>query len=390
MTPGSPFRASPFRARVKALKAVPLVWAAATPEQSALNLGDALSPVMVALLSSLPVVHTSHDAKGPRMAAVGTIGHMLHKGDVTIWGTGASRYANPHAAPGEPRLPFQPDPGTRYRVAATRGPVSRALFGEENAIGPAVFGDPVWLLPQFYRPEIPKRWDLGVIVHLSELNDKSLGATVRREFGRYHIPDEYADRVHIIRTRTPIGAVHLKERLDEILACRRIVSTSLHGMVFAESYGIPCLYFAPRGRVRGLVERPLDPADGNDQRITDLYQGIGLNRLAVYVQPRRAATDWAGLMDAIDRAYEPKPFDYEPLLDAFPLDVAPLSPRAGESIFEHPLIRDLPFQPVGPAASARFGKPGLRRLADLLLKPGRARSQPAPDSHSDPTKTGDA
>ncbi|MDQ0504873.1 polysaccharide pyruvyl transferase family protein [Xanthobacter agilis] len=374
---------SPLRARTAALGAVPLVWAAATADQSHVNLGDALSPVMVALLSSLPVVHTSHSAKSSRMAAVGTIGHMLRNGEVTLWGTGSSRYCNPHVAPGEERITFAPYPGTRYRVAATRGPVSRALFGAENTLGPAVFGDPVWLLPQFYRPPIAKKWDLGVIVHLSELNGDGLDTEVRPELLRYHIPEDFRGSIHIIQTRTAISADAMRERLDEILACRRLVSTSLHGMVFAESYGIPCLYFAPKGRRRGLVPRPLDPDDGNDLRITDLYQGLGLKQLHVYVQPRLLPTNWAHLMRSIDRVWEPKPFDYEPLLDAFPLAVAPLHPQPGESVFDHPLIRAIPFQQPGRGQGEEDAAgPGLKRLARRLMKPMADRRPAQPHTRS--------
>lgn len=372
---------SPLRARTAALDAVPLVWAAATADQAHINLGDALSPVMVALLSSMPIVHASHSARGARMAAVGTIGHMLQNGDVTVWGTGVSRYCNPHAESRETRVPFSPYPETRYRVTATRGPISRALLNEENAVGPAVFGDPVWLLPQFYRPPVEKKWELGVIVHLSELSDKDLGAEVRRDFLRYHVPDELKDSVHIIQTRTAISADAMRERLDEILACRRLVSTSLHGMVFAESYGIPCLYFAPRGRRRGLSRRKLDPNDGYDLRITDLYQGLGLEAIHVYAQPRRAPTNWEHVIRAIDLVWEPKPFDYEPLLAAFPLDVRPLHPLPGQTVFDHPLIQSLPLQPVAPARSLALpgaGGPALRRLAGLLRRqPARRNEEPA-------------
>jgi len=360
---------TPLRARTAALDAVPLVWAAATPDQSHVNIGDALSPVMVALLSSLPIVHASHNARGARMAAVGTIGQMLQHGDVTFWGTGVSRYRNPHAESRETREPFAPFPETRYRIAATRGPISRALLNEENAIGPPAFGDPVWLLPQFYRPPIEKKWDLGVIVHLSELSETVLNTKVRPEFVRYEIPEEMRGSIHIIQTRTAISAEAMRERLDEILACRRIVSTSLHGMVFAESYGIPCLHFAPRGRKRGVNRRRLDPNDGHDLRITDLYLGLGRREIPVYAQPRRSHTNWDHVMRAIDLVWEPTPFDYEPLLAAFPLDFAPLHPRPGETVFDHPLIRTLPLQPAPATRPPGANAARLRRLTRLLRGP---------------------
>ncbi|WGD30513.1 polysaccharide pyruvyl transferase family protein [Ancylobacter sp. WKF20] len=330
-----------LRELVRDTGTVPLTWAAATRQQNYLNLGDALSPVMVALLSGRPIAHQAHDALSTRMAAVGTIAQNLKGGDVSVWGTGSSRYLNP-TQDGERQL-FRPDPSSIYRVHATRGPVSRAILGEENAVGPAVFGDPVWALPRFYNPKLEKKWELGVIVHLSDLTDRALDTLPREAYERYHIPAEFEGSVHIINTLTPISAQGLRDKLDEILSCKRLVSTSLHGMVFAESYGIPCLYFSPRGQPEGLIERKLDPDDGYDLRITDLYQGVGRSAIPVYVQRRNKRTDWAHLIWAIDLAWRPVEFDVDPLIDALPIDVAPVAvPREG-TVFDLPLIRDIPY-----------------------------------------------
>ena len=49
--------------------AIALSWAAATPSRDHLNLGDALSPVMVALVAGRPVRHSPFRAATPRLAA---------------------------------------------------------------------------------------------------------------------------------------------------------------------------------------------------------------------------------------------------------------------------------------------------------------------------------
>lgn len=340
---------------------VPLTWAAATRQQDYLNLGDALSPVMVSLLSGQPCIHQAHDSNGVRMAAVGTIAQNLKHGDVSVWGTGSSRYLNPTSA-GEREL-FIPDSSTRYRVYATRGPVGRAILGEENAVGAPVYGDPVWMLPRFYTPKIEKKWEIGVIVHLSDLTDRALDTLPREAYARYHIPADLQGSVKMINTLTAVSAASMREKLDEILSCKRLVSTSLHGMVFAESYGIPCLYFSPRGAPEGLINRPLDPDDGYDLRITDLYQGLGRNTLPVYVQRRNKPTDWEHLMWCIDLAWRPVDFDTDPLVEAFPVDVNPLSAPIGATVFEHPIIRDLPYSHAA----------GLKR-GELKNKPMEAHS----------------
>jgi hypothetical protein len=331
-----------FRASVQQTGAVPLTWVAATREQAYVNVGDALSAVMVSLLSGLPVRHTSHNSRITRMAAVGTIGHSLVNGDIVIWGTGSSRYRNPFA-PLEQRIPVGPMPGTRLSITATRGPISRQLLGEDNAATPPAYGDPVWLLPQFYPAPRRKKWKLGVIIHLADLQDRGFEPNHKADHKRYVVPDEFRSDIRLINTIAPIGIDGLRAKLDEILSCERLVSTSLHGMVFAESYGIPCLYFSPR-TPRGLHAMELDPDGTLDLRIVDLYRGLGLARLPVYGQPRREPTDWRALMDTIDRAWKPLDFDPAPLLDAFPLELNPIRPHLGETVFDHPLLGEIPFQ----------------------------------------------
>ncbi|MBW8725299.1 MAG: polysaccharide pyruvyl transferase family protein [Inquilinus limosus] len=365
---------------VRERQIVPLTWVAATREQDYVNLGDALSSVMVALLAGLPVEHVAHESRRLRMAAVGTIGHSLKQGEVVVWGTGSSRWRNP-SAPAEERVAVAPLPGTRLHIAATRGPVSRRILGEENAVGPAVYGDPVWLLPKFHPAPQRKKWKLGVIIHLADLQDRSFEVRPKAEHVRYQVPAELAGDVRLIHTVTPIGLDGMRARLDEILECERIVSTSLHGMVFAESYGIPCLYFSPRAP-RGLHTAELDPDGTLDLRIVDLYRGLGLSHIPVYGQPRRERTDWATLMAAIDKAWAPPEFDTNPLLEAFPLDLNPLQPRRGQSVFEHPVLRQIPLQhrpqtvirPTAaavarPTAVARPATGPLRRMAALLRRP---------------------
>ncbi len=311
------------------------------------NLGDALSPVMVTLLSGLPCTHKDLGSTQIRMGAVGTIAQGFSGGEVWIWGTGTSKYRNPlHKGPGKER--FIPNSVTTFHVTATRGPITRRILGEENATGAPAFGDPVWLLPQFYRPNLKKRWKLGVIVHLADLKDRSLDAAVKDAFVRYQIPESERTSVRLINTVTDVTVDALRARLDDILECERLVSTSLHGMVFAESYGIPCLYFSPRGKISGVVELDLLDEDCVDLRIIDLYRGMGRNKLRVYVQDRKTPTDWAHLMRMIDDMWEPVNFDATPLINAFPLPVAPLQATPGKTVFDHPLIRETPIRRSKP------------------------------------------
>lgn len=315
--------------------AVPLSWAGGTSAQDYLNLGDALSPVMTALLSGQPARRAPFRSQAPRLAAVGTIGQNLSGGEVWFWGTGCSPRAGARGGR------FSPDPGTRIHVTATRGPLSAALLGG-GRLATRIYGDPVWLLPRFYRPQVEKRWDLGVILHLSELADRGFECRPRPELTRFRIEGADADRVRLISTVTPISTAGLRDRIDDILACRRIVSTSLHGLVIAESYGLPCLYFPP-GVSEGLATAPLRADAGLDARMIDLYAGVGRRDISLYEQAVDRASDWSAVIAAVDRAWRPARIDEEALIAAFPLDLAPLEVPADGSVFDHPVLNAFPY-----------------------------------------------
>ncbi|MFB2551232.1 polysaccharide pyruvyl transferase family protein [Ensifer soli] len=319
---------------------IPLSWVTTNGSANYLNLGDALSPVIVSMLSGLPVRHVNAKSDSVRMAAVGTIGQMFAGGDVSFWGTGTSPHKNPNQHTEEKVLYTRPA-DTRITAYATRGPFSRRILAPD-ATNPAVYGDPLWLLPRFHDAPKEKTHDLGVILHLSELDDRAYDAHPKDDSKRHRIPADLAGSVKLINTVTPVTIAALRERLDEILACKRIVSTSLHGMVFAESYGIPCLYFSPRSRQAGLGRIELEAEEGLDLRFVDLYGGLGETVLDVWYQPRREETDWDALIRAIDATWRPKVLDEERLIDSFPLPLAPLSKGETGSAFDHAVIGALP------------------------------------------------
>ncbi|MFP5077635.1 polysaccharide pyruvyl transferase family protein [Rhizobium sp. YIM 134829] len=335
---------------------IPLSWVTTTGKEPYLNLGDALSAVIVGMMSGLPVHHVAAKSNSVRLAAVGTIGHMFAGGDVSFWGTGTSPHLNPHQS-AENKIPYARPANTRVSTYATRGPFSRRVLAPD-ATGPAVYGDPLWLLPRFHEAPREKRHELGVILHLSELADRDFDAHPKEGALRHLVSESDRNTVKLINTVTPISVDALRERLDDILSCKRIISTSLHGMVFAESYGIPCLYFSPRASEAGPGTIDLTLEEGLDLRFVDLYRGLGLDALDVWYQPRRQETDWQAVIDAVDRSWTPKQFDDTPLIEAFPLPLAMLDKGPTGSAFDHPLIRSLP---MARSANTRVAGPEKER-----------------------------
>jgi hypothetical protein len=345
--------------------AVPLAWAGATAAATYVNFGDALSPVIVALCTGLAVARLPFQSTAPRLAAVGTIGHGFAGGSVWLWGTCSSLYRNP-LVPAEQKELYVIPPATELHICATRGPISeRILSGDGRLPAPGIYGDPVWLLPHFHRPAPAKRWELGVILHLSDLTDRAFAVHFNPLHERYVIPPELAGSVRLINTVTPVDVPSLFAKVDEIRSCRRIVSTSLHGMVLAEAYRIPCLYFGVRGAPRGLGHVPPDLETGIDLRIVDFYGGLRMAQFPLYVQPRRERTDWAALIRAIDKAWQPAWLDEAALLDALPVRAQPVEVPEDRPVWDLPLLRGLALAhgPEEIASAARLYAVAGRRLA---------------------------
>ncbi|MEO1457281.1 MAG: polysaccharide pyruvyl transferase family protein [Pseudomonadota bacterium] len=305
------------------------------------NVGDALSPVTVAMVSGKAVHSAPFRSRQRRMSAVGTIGQSLKGGVVDVWGSGCSPWANPLSQ--GPKIPYRPPEGTELRLAATRGPFSASLmgFGEAPAIP---FGDPAMVLPLFHRPMLRKRAELGVVLHLSELADRGFHSVPKPGLVRYEVPEADAG-IRLITMVAPPNIAGIRAKIDEILACRRIVSTSLHGLAIAEAYRIPCLYFGTAAGAPGVVRCALDSPEiaQVNARFADLYGGFGRRGITYWRQRKILRTDWEALIAAIDRYWEPTDYDPAPLMEVCPAGLAPLAPAEGASIWDHPVIAGLPL-----------------------------------------------
>jgi pyruvyltransferase len=239
------------------------------------NWGDALNPVLIRLLSGKrPIAvneYTRNIRRRPVYAVIGSILDIIPRHYVknaVIWGPGFIKESG--------RLSGEP-----AKVCAVRGPLSRNNLKRQGIKCPDVFGDPALLYPGFYKPDISAKYLLGIIPHYVDKNNENI-----RRF-------EKLPEVKIIDIEQPINEV-----IDEICSCRNIASSSLHGIIAADAYGIPSTwlefsegvagsgfkfrdYFGSVGRTD---ERPLRVDDKTtiDNLIGSMYKkkiSIDLNEL---------------------------------------------------------------------------------------------------------------
>lgn len=300
--------------------AAQMTWVSMPPTSPYTNFGDALSPIIVSAISGRRLRKAGFHQNVPRIAAVGTIAHSFRNGEVHVWGTGLDRTINPvDRALGAWTAP----PDTRFVIHATRGSDTRRILVDNGIAAPEVYGDPGWFCHRIW-PElvgIDKTFDLGIVLHLSELEAETPDAAPRASMPRYHIPASLRDRICTISTITDRSVAGVRATVEKIARCRRILSTSLHGLVVAEAMGVPAFYYCYTGP-QGPGEIATDDATRMDHRMRDLYAGAGYGRVPAYTVERRQTPDWQDLIawtqgqDSLLRS------DLRPLFDAFPLPPA--------------------------------------------------------------------
>lgn len=122
----------------------------------------------------------------------------------------------------------------KSRFYAVRGPETRKYLIEQGLNCPEVYGDPAILLPDFYAPQINKEYELGIIPHYVDF--KKISAEYQNVRG-----------VKVIDMMT----LDIEKTTDEILACKKIISSSLHGVIVPHTYGIPAIWMPFSDKVFG-------------------------------------------------------------------------------------------------------------------------------------------
>ena len=193
------------------------------------NFGDAMTSWLLPAYGILPVHRVASRA---RLAGVGSVLEFLPADfDGAIWGSGLIR--------------DQAHPLPRAHPLAVRGPLTRELIGAPPEIA---LGDPGILASRHLRrPAL--QWDVGLVPH-----------------GHHRAHDGFLRLAQASGLRVRVIDVHQEaaDAVREIAACGTIVTTSLHGLVTADSYGIPAVWTT------------LDPPlEGGDFKFHDYEAALG-------------------------------------------------------------------------------------------------------------------
>jgi pyruvyltransferase len=111
------------------------------------------------------------------------------------------------------------------KIFAVRGPNTRNELLKKGWSCPEVYGDPALLFPKIYNPKIEKKYKLGFIPHYIEYE------TLKDLKILHHIESLGVQIINICAGEYKF--------IDELLECEKIISSSLHGLIVADAYGIP-------------------------------------------------------------------------------------------------------------------------------------------------------
>jgi len=174
-------------------------------------------------------------------------------GSILQWADSQSTVWGPGFLTAKSRLAVEP-----HKICAVRGPLTRNMVLKQGLDCPEVYGDPALLMPRFYRPDAQKKFRLGVIPHYVD---------------QKHPWVQRARKQKGVRVINILGGI--TQVVDAVVSCEAIVSSSLHGLVIADAYGIPNAWIRLSDKVigqgfkfrdyyaaQGVPDvQPLDPTD---------------------------------------------------------------------------------------------------------------------------------
>lgn len=204
------------------------------------NWGDQLNKYLIEKITNKKVVKNNFK-RIPHILAIGSVLSSASANSI-VWGSGfISKDATLRTS--------------KIDVRAVRGVLTRDRLRNEFGINcPDVLGDPAVLLPIFYDVKhITKKYKIGIIPHYK---DKELPAVQSLLKNGCVLVDIQND---------------IEPFIDSLNECEYIISSSLHGLIAADTYGIPNIWVAFSDKVLGGEYKFCDyysTTDNNAPQIT--------------------------------------------------------------------------------------------------------------------------
>lgn len=193
------------------------------------NFGDQLTPY---IFNYFNIPYSMSDKLGECQAmCIGSIAHKATN-NMIVLGSGLMF---------ENKFPVNPNADYKF----VRGPYTRQKILDVNGNCPEIYGDPAMLLPLLCE-ESKKEYDVGIVPHYVDYE------YTKKTYPNYKI-------INILNTDPLLVA-------KEITKCKKIISSSLHGIIAAHAYNIPAAWVKFSNKVKG-----------DDIKFKDHYAALNLD-----------------------------------------------------------------------------------------------------------------
>jgi Polysaccharide pyruvyl transferase len=188
-----------------------------------------LSPLIAGRMPFMTGMMDGHIRSAAR-GGLAVVGSILHFGPRYSWGPGLIQHPQPLKA-------------TTETIFAMRGPKSYRDMVRQRPPPiriPNIVGDIGSFMSWFYQPHNQvQRYELCIIPHYVDKNAPFIAKLKK-------IMNSSNDDLAILDITAPVTRL-----MDDIVKCRFILSSSLHGIIFSDSYGIPNAHVELSGKVFG-------------------------------------------------------------------------------------------------------------------------------------------
>jgi len=222
------------------MKSIYLYWFSLKRADTKENFGDLLSHYIVKNLTHKNIKYVKHPSMRrykyflKHYLTIGSILEVANEKSI-VWGSGIIR---------------RNDFIKKAKFLAVRGPRTRERLLELGYPVTSNMGDPSILLSDIYKPNLkPPMFEYGIVPHYEDYND------LKNKF-------KGESKIKVIDLITN----DVEQTINEILDCKKIISSSLHGIIVPHTYGIPTLWVIFS-----------DKLGGDKTKFYDYFESVNLN-----------------------------------------------------------------------------------------------------------------
>ncbi len=209
------------------------------------NFGDALNSYLIPKVINKNIVHSSKvffEGYIDKYYFLGSILPNVDSENCIICGAGFKEHVNLTKKP--------------KKILAVRGPLSRQVYLDNNIECPEIYFDPAILLSRYFKVDHISKYDVGIIPH--------------------YIDKEKLKNVNIINEGLTYTIIDIEDSIENVInqitKCKYIFSSSLHGIITANSYDIPACWI-----------KLSDKVVGGGFKFHDYYLSLELNNIQPYI-----------------------------------------------------------------------------------------------------------